>query len=511
MEVRKGTIKKPKFLISYLVSAIILLLILFVVRFIFWIPTIYEYEEDIEYMRSAARVSVSREVWGDEKFEGPVRVRVKAQLVNHYLSTGQRVRYQSDDVGMVDATETATVIYMESLDSEIEEYLELADKKYLESFKSEEALAMRYYESYNSNLNSVPYNYFLCNELYVDVEHGKFIPVEIELLDNSLERSGVTIRFTPENTDGYTYVKCDYDDPDNSPYASGIAGGYDGVDLDSDYELKDESTVPPYEKYYATPLEPVPFTTVYKEEITWTIFEIVWLALFLALVPAIISYNIKLRRYQIFEYRRQMVDAMAHDLKTPMAAISAYSENLSNHIGTDKQEYYAGKIEEKVSQMNTMVNDMLEFSKSENKSAVITKEDVDISDVITGIISGNEHAITERSLKINYDKKNVVIKTDKKLFEQAISNLIGNAILYSKEGTAIDIECDSDSLTITNISAEKLENVKSLKQAFTKGSLSRGSKGTGLGLAIADNNLVMLKYKLDIQSDGDKFIATVKL
>ena len=39
-----------------------------------------------------------------------------------------------------------------------------------------------------------------------------------------------------------------------------------------------------------------------------------------------------------------MVDAMAHDLKTPMAAVSAYAENLSNHIGTDKQEVVADII-----------------------------------------------------------------------------------------------------------------------------------------------------------------------
>lgn len=66
-------------------------------------------------------------------------------------------------------------------------------------------------------------------------------------------------------------------------------------------------------------------------------------------------------------------------------------------------------------------------------------------------------------------------------------------------------------LQLPVFSAEKPVNVKSSKQAFAKGSLSRGSKGTGLGLAIADNNLAMLKYKLDVRSEGDKFIATVKM
>lgn len=50
-----------------------------------------------------------------------------------------------------------------------------------------------------------------------------------------------------------------------------------------------------------------------------------------------------------------------------------------------------------------------------------------------------------------------------------------------------------------------------LSSPSSKGSLSRGSKGTGPGLTIADNNLAMLKYKLDVRSEGDKFIATVKM
>ena len=161
--------------------------------------------------------------------------------------------------------------------------------------------------------------------------------------------------------------------------------------------------------------------------------------------------------------------------------------------------------------MNKMVSDMLEFSKSENQSAVINKSDVDLGSLIGKIISDNEHVITERSLKVNFDSKSVVVKTDGKLFEQAVSNLINNAVLYSKEGTEIDIKLEAGVLTISNISSEKLEDIKNLKQAFAKGSLSRGSKGTGLGLAIADNNLAMLKYKLDVRSEGDKFIATVKM
>ena len=123
-----------------------------------------------------------------------------------------------------------------------------------------------------------------------------------------------------------------------------------------------------YDKYYGiknTPLKCIPFATVYKAQIR-TAVCLILAAIILSLIPASIIYNIQKRKFDIFEYRRKMTDAMAHDLKSPMAAISAFAENLSDNVATDKREYYAGKIEEKVAQMNKMVNDILEFSKSEN-------------------------------------------------------------------------------------------------------------------------------------------------
>lgn len=202
---------------------------------------------------------------------------------------------------------------------------------------------------------------------------------------------------------------------------------------------------------------------------------------------------------------------MAHDLKTPLAAIAGYAESLSYHMGSDKQEYYAGKIEEKVTQMTGMINNILEFSKSEALSGKISKEDVDIGSVISEILAENEHAIAERSIKINYEQKNVTVNTDRELFKQALANLIGNAVRHSKEGTQIDISCAKDSVVIVNTVAEKIDDIKSIREPFVKGSDSRGNNGNGLGLAIADNNLAMLRYKLELKIEDDLFYATVKM
>lgn len=409
---------------------------------------------------------------------------------------------------MIDATETAFLEYRNSRDSEKRTIFELADKKYLEQLKNQDLQLFLPSDGY---FRTMPYYKFSCTEFYADYEHGTFIPVEIEFFNSDFYLSGVKVHFTPDNTDGYTLIKGDINDLEHNPPATGFTGGYEGVDSDADYEIRNESLVPPYEKYYSTPLEAVSFTTMYRDQINWGIAIIVFCAFAFAFIPAVISYNIRMKRYQIFEYRRKMIDAMAHDLKTPMAAITAYAENLSGHIGSDKQEYYAGKIEEKVSEMNGMVNSILDFSKTENSSVKVKKEDVDIGALITGIISDNEHTVNSRSLKINYEQQQVMVKCDADLMKQALANLIGNAVIHCKEGSSIDISCGEKIIMIVNTIDEKIENIKDLKQPFAKGSSTRGSKGTGLGLAIADNNLAMLGFKLDLKTEDDKFIATVKM
>ena len=532
MEVRKGTIKKPKFIPTYVVSVVIMLVVLFVLAFLLLLPEVALYTTEAQSVGADYENSLEDcffDLMEKEEITAEDLIKVKAAATSFYTQTRSKCKIKVEGYGEFDSSKTAYLEYAywtdnNDMDTYHSQLLIIADNKYLEYFNTPEALEYCVTtdngDEYYPNGDELD---FYCTEFYADLEKGLFIPVEVEICKDTgytnFYPTGVKLHIEPDNTEGYTLYHSvnhhtDIEDNKTQSVNYGFIEGCDGPVTDEEcdgfyrelvsgeglrYEIIGQSYV------Y------IPFTTAYKKELTIAAVVVIWLAFAFAFIPATISYNIKKRRFEIFEYRRKMIDAMAHDLKTPMAALAAYSENLSNNIATDKKEYYAGKIEEKVAQMNKMVNDILSFSKSESSSIVINKIELDVASVISGILADNEHAIAERSLTVNYDKKSVVIKTDKKLFEQAVSNLISNAVLYSKEGTAIDIACDGDLLTITNVSAEKLENVKSLKQAFAKGSLSRGSKGTGLGLAIADNNLAMLKYKLDVRSEGDKFIATVKM
>lgn len=455
-------------------------------------------------------------------------VGIKKQLVEHFSKSRQRFKVYSGDEVIADSSQTMLMYYYKDDDYR---FLEVADKKYLEYFKAPEfskywktdseryseeedddddemRLSPKFYEGKSIDL--------VVRKAYINIKDCKFIPVVCEVYDHDNHDDGtptgpvVSIPFEKGSNipDGYTLYSS------NAYFQSYSATiqGFDGADNDNEYlGMRYVSNAYKYYGIKNTRMKYIPFTTVYGTQIRTGICLILAASLVLGIIPATIVYNIQRRKYDIFEYRRKMTDAMAHDLKSPMAAISAYAENLSDNIATDKKEYYADKIEEKVAQMNKMVNDILEFSKSENAPAVINKVNVDIGDVIGKAVADNEHTIDDRFLKINCDKKNITIQTDLKLFSQAITNLINNAALYSKEGTVIDIAFDEYSLVISNIPKDEVDDAEDLKQPFVKGSAERGTHGSGLGLAIAENNLAILGFKLSVSNDEGRFVATVKL
>lgn len=527
MKVNKS-IKKPKFLTTYFGSLLIVTIILACMGMIAFYGAKNTYDTLAQDDRSESEVNVQKGVetylWKKRKITASERNDLKSLLVEHYSNTRQRFKVYFDNEEIADSSQSAFMFYY----NDSENYnLEIADKKYLEYFKTPELLkywqtkSERRIENYDKGW-ILPRHYegksleMIVWEAHIDIENSRFIPIVCEIYDLDNDLNGylrgpvvsIPIEKYGKIPDGYTLYR-----------TSGGSHGFQATIEDfEDTDNEDEYNYLEYsdngfDKYYGykyTPLEYIPFATVYSAKIKAAVILMLVIAIFFSLIPATIVFNVQKRKYDIFEYRRKMTDAMAHDLKSPMAAISACAENLSDNIDTENKEYYAGKIQEKVAQMNKMVNDILEFSKSENSPAVINKQKVDVGEVIAKALTDNDHTIIERSLKINCEKKNITIQTDIKLFSQAVSNLINNAVLYSKEDTAIDISFDEKSLVISNTPAKKVDNAAELKQPFVKGSDERSTQGSGLGLAIAENSLAMLGYKLDVRIDEGRFVATVK-
>ena len=235
------------------------------------------------------------------------------------------------------------------------------------------------------------------------------------------------------------------------------------------------------------------------------------IGLLAGLVISVIPYNKKKGIWEAYEYRKKTTEAMAHDLKTPLAAISAYAESMEDSSPEQKAEY-AEKIHENVSEMNRMVENILNFSKSENTSRSFTKKEVDIGNLVNASVSKFSGLFDRNQIRTEVTcKEECVLTTDELLLRQAIENLISNCAKYADAGSEVAISVSRKKISFRNQTTEKFDDVESLKKPFVKGDGARGENGTGLGLSIADNNLSLLGYKLELYAENGWFEALVIL
>ena len=355
---------------------------------------------------------------------------------------------------------------------------------------------------------------------YVNWETRTFIPGVVHITESGKEYD---VDCTPKDTKGYEKVESGYSaffidmcyrvapektskDVDSFiiPDARGNPWDLHGYDYANDDPSKDVYSKPWYVGYSEYPYSRSAFELAPVTSTCILILSFI-LAVIVTLIVSFIKFQKDKTIWKIFEYRTKTTEAMAHDLKTPMAAIAAYAESMESFSGdAEKTEEFSRKISEKIRSMDHMVEDILALSRSESSNIDVSFEEVNLMALVT------ESLEQFPDLKTDISGSQVKIKTDRKLFKQVIDNLLSNCDRYGEKGSIVDIKIESGSLTITNKTSGKYPDVEALKNPFVKGSDSRSDKGTGLGLSIADNNLNILGHKLELSSEEGLFKATVK-
>ena len=295
-----------------------------------------------------------------------------------------------------------------------------------------------------------------------------------------LSSDSITLYVVPGTTGGIHYLSETefYDPPEELEYDKTWQVGISG-------------------SYYQSVFEIAPFSCALIIVIN------VAAALVLALVLSVIRYQRDKTVWKIFEYRTKTTEAMAHDLKTPLAAIMAYAENMeASSEDPTKVREYSKSINEKVITMDRMIGDILSFSRSETGKLDVVKEELSVAELVRESLE----AFPELKAEIDGD---IRLKTDKKLLKQAIDNLLSNCDRYGDKDFVVGIRIDPEKLLIINKTDKTYDDADSLKKPFIKGEDSRGGKGTGLGLSIAENNLNILGFKLELVSEPGIFKAIV--
>jgi signal transduction histidine kinase len=211
-----------------------------------------------------------------------------------------------------------------------------------------------------------------------------------------------------------------------------------------------------------------------------------------------------LKSAAIERQRKEMTDALAHDLKTPLSIISGYAQNLQENIHTEKREHYAGNIQENVRLMDEIIKRMLEMSKLESDHFEIQFEDVSLNEISSEIINRYKSICDEKSLTVSLDGE-AVVRADRLLLERVIDNFFINAVDNMHEGGVVSIAVNEDIFEIHNSGSHIPEEIiNDIWLPYKKTDMGRNNtKGTGLGLSIAGKILELHRFLYGAKNNED--------
>lgn len=235
-----------------------------------------------------------------------------------------------------------------------------------------------------------------------------------------------------------------------------------------------------------------------------------FIAILIALIISVILYLRSKTVWEIFDYRKKTTEAMAHDLKTPLHSLSIYSETLEDLCQDKEEAEYSTKIRQTVQEMNSMVEGILDFSRSEGTDRQVVRKETDICQMLKDCIERYTPVLASRNIQFEFKESPCNIKTDPILISQCIDNLMSNCSRYADPDSKITAEVTSDSVSFKNRTSQDLDDVEKLKQPFVKGSAARNKGGSGLGLSIVDNNLSVLGHKLELDLADHIFTARIR-
>jgi len=228
---------------------------------------------------------------------------------------------------------------------------------------------------------------------------------------------------------------------------------------------------------------------------------------------------------KLADLKDDFINNMTHELKTPIATITVAIEGLQKFNAlndTEKTQRYLETSREELSRLNDLVTKVLDIAAFENKEIELSKENINIDELVNGVIA-SEKQKTSKSVSITFvNKDNVeIIYADKVHLRNVLTNLVDNAIKYGNDEVDITITCykrDNELILSVKdngpgIPAAHRSLIFEKFHRVPTGNL-HAVKGTGLGLSYVKYIVEAHGGDISVDSEinkGSEFIVSLPL
>ncbi len=223
--------------------------------------------------------------------------------------------------------------------------------------------------------------------------------------------------------------------------------------------------------------------------------------------------------------RDKMYSVIAHDLRSPMASIRMVLNLVVSAVTPESvgQELFdlLDNANRESEEVHDLLDNLLKWTKSQTGRLTVVMQDLDLNDIIPGVVDIFTMIASTKHIKLNYRATDapLVVRADNDMLKTIVRNLMSNAIKFSPEESSIDIimqpEGDYAKISVRDhgvgISPERLGNL------FKKGETTYGTggeEGSGLGLQLCADFAHKIGGSVTVDStlgEGSTFSVLVPL
>ncbi len=217
--------------------------------------------------------------------------------------------------------------------------------------------------------------------------------------------------------------------------------------------------------------------------------------------------------------RNDFISNFSHEVKTPIAVIDGYINLLKKRdIKDNDKEMYLDKVAISVSNLSNLVSNILKLNKLENEEE-IEKENVNLVSILENVIVSFDELLVNKNINLDIDicdKADII--SNQSIIQIIFSNLISNAIKFSKDNSIIVIKLlknDNNYKFIVKDNGIGMtkDTINNIFNRFYQADTSHKSEGNGLGLSMVKKGIDRLGYKISIESEegiGSTFVVDIK-
>lgn len=206
-------------------------------------------------------------------------------------------------------------------------------------------------------------------------------------------------------------------------------------------------------------------------------------------------------------YVEQYVNTLTHELKSPLTAIQASAELLKEDLPLHDQQQFASHIHSQSQRLQSLIDRMLLLTRLEKNSHLLAPKSFNLTELIQQILQQHHSLIQHKQLQfIHHLKPDCMIEADQFWIQQALNNLLDNAIDFSwvQAHLALHLDESQDQISIELFNEGDAIPEYALHQVFdTYFSLPRpitAQRSSGIGLSIVKNVVEQHHGSIQIQN-----------